>query len=53
MTQASKAGLLPVPGAVDNVENGKRCLDEYGMFIHRNVLSPDEVAKLADRLVEH
>lgn len=52
MTNANAAPVLPVPDAVDNVEAGKRCLDEYGMFIHRNVLSPDEVATLADRLVE-
>jgi hypothetical protein len=49
---SSKFKPLPVPDAVDNVEDGKRCLDEYGMFLHRNVLSPDEVAQLADRLVE-
>jgi hypothetical protein len=44
--------LLPVPDAVDDLEAGKRSLDEYGMFVHRNVLSADEVAVLAERLTE-
>ena len=47
-----KATLMPVPAPVDNVEDGKRCLDEYGVFLHRNVLSSEEVARLAERLVE-
>jgi len=47
--KAHAAPVLPAPDPVDDLEAGKHCLDEYGMFIHRNVLSPDEVAALAER----
>lgn len=49
---ASTKERLRLPSAVTNVEDGMAALDEYGIAIHREVLSPEQVESLKARLIE-
>ena len=41
-----------MPDPVTDVETGKATLDEYGLVVHKNVLSREQVEALKARLVE-
>ena len=43
---------LKLPALTSDVEQGKRDMDEYGLCVHRDFITPDEVQRLKDRLVE-
>ncbi|WP_328353663.1 phytanoyl-CoA dioxygenase family protein [Mycobacterium sp. NBC_00419] len=49
-TAAVTSSGLPDP--VTDVEAGKAALDQYGLVVHKNVLSPDQVEALKERLIE-
>lgn len=46
------ASSLELPPPTRDVEEGKRLLDEYGLCVHEGFLSPEQVKRLKDRLVE-
>ena len=43
---------LKLPALTSDVEQGKRDLDEYGLCVHRDFITPEQVKRLKDRLVE-
>ena len=47
-----KSDILPVPMATDDVEQGKRNLDEFGVSIHKAFIAPETARWLKQRLEE-
>ena len=43
---------LKLPALTSDVEQGKRDMDEYGLCVHRDFITPEQVKRLKDRLVE-
>jgi ectoine hydroxylase-related dioxygenase (phytanoyl-CoA dioxygenase family) len=43
---------LTMPAPVTDVHTGKATLDEYGLVVHKNALTPEQVDALQARLVE-
>jgi len=43
---------LKLPALTSDLEQGKRDMDEYGLCVHRDFITPDEVQRLKDRLIE-
>src|SRR5438552_4761466 len=46
------ANALQLPPPTRNVEEGKRILDEYGLCLHEAFLTPEQLARLKERMVE-
>lgn len=51
-TISSTRTPMQLPPPVEDVEEGTASLDTHGLVIHRNVLAPDQVAALKERLIE-
>lgn len=50
--KSAPAYSLELPRPTRDIEEGKRLLDEYGLFVHEGFLSPEQVKVLRERLVE-
>ena len=51
-TVAPSIDEVTMPDPVTDIETGKATLDEYGLVVHKNVLTPEQVEALKARLVE-
>lgn len=52
MTVQSSISATEGPIPTRDIEQGKRNLDAYGFTVHEDLLAPDEVSQLRDRLCE-
>ena len=43
---------MKLPALTSDAQQGMRDMDEYGLCVHRDFITPDEVKRLKDRLVE-
>ncbi|HEU0201041.1 MAG TPA: phytanoyl-CoA dioxygenase family protein, partial [Burkholderiaceae bacterium] len=50
--RADPASRLHLPPFVRSAEDGVRTLDEYGLCVHEGFLTPEQVARLKERLIE-
>jgi len=51
-TVAPSIAEVTMPDPATDIETGKATLDEYGLVVHKNVLTPEQVDALKARLVE-
>lgn len=52
MATAAQGPRIDTPAPTNDIAAGKANLDRYGYTIHEDLLSPEEVARLRDRLLE-
>jgi ectoine hydroxylase-related dioxygenase (phytanoyl-CoA dioxygenase family) len=48
----TSGSMLNLPALTTDVEQGKRDMDEYGLCVHRDFITPEQVKRLKERLVE-